>query len=278
MTRAAQPAPPTGRVSGHTPAGGAARRSSHAPTAGIARTPLASARGPLAAAAATPPLAASSRHSPMAAARPHLRGRSRVTTRGKTCSDTASGNDKPHTRKELQARQTAFSTLPLRYARFWVSRGRPGVISGLDTCRSVPIYSRHVVRAEWHGPSPWGRKSPIGFDQVLGLLVAVDCGPPLTYASSLGASLLPTTLGPPSKLQPSGRQPSCSHFLRSCSSPVSVVCLVLRPDTLRWCCSAPSWCMACRCLLAGTARAVVLPGLAQAFSRSVSDPCLAGVL
>ena len=75
---------------------------------------------------------------------------------------------------------------------------------------------------------PLGEEKPHRSDQVLGLLVAVDCGPPLTNASSLDASLLPTLLGPPSKLKPSGRQSSCSHFPGFCSIPVSVACLVLR--------------------------------------------------
>ena len=205
--------------------------------------------------------------------RPHVRERSRVTTRGKTCSDTASGNDKPHTRKELEARQAAFSTLPLRYARFWVYRWRPGVISGLDTWREVPIYSRHAVRAEWHGPPRWGSKSPILSVELLGLL---DPLRHLTYALCVS---LPTSLRPHrSKLTPSGHHAFVFPFPCSWSVSVSVVCLVLRPDTLRWCCSAPSWCIACRCLLAGTARAVVLPGLAQASSRPASGPCLAGLL
>ena len=124
---------------------------------------------------------------------------------------------------------------------------------------------------------PLREEKPHRFDQVLGLLVAVDCGPPLTYASSLGASLLPTSLGPPPKLMPSGVSllfpfpvflfDSCARRLPRAAS-----------DTLRWCYSAPSWCMACRCLLAGTARAVVLPGLAQAFSRSASGDDMAVLL
>ena len=83
------------------PLAAAAGRSSHTPTAGSARTPLARARGPLAAGAATPQWRRAAATAQWPQQRPHLRERSRVTTRGKTCSDAASGNDKPLTTKSV---------------------------------------------------------------------------------------------------------------------------------------------------------------------------------
>lgn len=113
----------------------------------------------------------------------------------------------------------------------------------------------------------------------------MDCGPPLRRTvlrvrspALLQASLLPTTLGPPLQLRPHGHQASRSLFHMSvaplCQSPV----VVLHPDTLRWCCSASSWCIALGYLLEGRRRTTSLPGRAQASSLSASWDGLAVAL
>ena len=116
---------------------------------------------------------------------PHVRERSRVTTRSKTCSDGAAGNDNLFRQNALRARQAAFCTLPLRYARVWPCNHGSSVISGLDRHTKGPIYSRHVVRAEWHGPSPLGGKSPI-------LVVELSGSRPAAYSGTPCVSLPPS--------------------------------------------------------------------------------------
>jgi len=93
-----------------------------------------------------------------------------------------------------------------------------------------------------------GEEKPHRSCQVVGLLVTVDCRPPLLHTTlrilspaHLGTLLLPTTSGPPLKLRPHGHQSSRSLFCVSVGPMCQSHAVSMRPDTLRRCCSVTSW-------------------------------------
>jgi hypothetical protein len=143
---------------------------------------------------------------------------------------------------------------------------RPG--EDIDTALGARVYSAYVVHAEWRGPSPLGRQSPIGRARLSGSWLLWTVVPPCCvprYASCLlrpcGRPCCPQRWAHHLKLMPCGYQSSPSLFhvfiVLMCQSHA----ISLRPDTLRRCCSAASWRIAS--LSPGRETSVRSPGWAE---------------